>query len=140
MIQDRLARLQRKPKRLKQCTDEAISLYEANTAANPHLKMLADGGFHISTPALDAQEGNPFGNLFPSRHDVPIAQVLETVNNHCGMLGAFEHWQQTKESLRRAIVGRSPMAWAHINMLGEYDLSDEKLRDSLGILPLKSVE
>ena len=30
------------------------------------------------------------------------------------------------------------MAWAHINMLGEYDFSDEKLRDNLGILPLKS--
>jgi hypothetical protein len=30
------------------------------------------------------------------------------------------------------------MAWAHINMLGEYDFSDEKLRDSVGILPLKS--
>ena len=25
-----------------------------------------------------------------------------------------------------------------INMLGEYDFSDEKLRDSVGILPLKS--
>ena len=30
------------------------------------------------------------------------------------------------------------MAWAHINMLGEYDFSDDKLRDALGILPLKS--
>ena len=30
------------------------------------------------------------------------------------------------------------MAWAHINMLGEYDFADEKLRDSVGILPLKS--
>ena len=26
---------------------------------------------------------------------MPLAQVLETVNNHCGMLNAFEHWQQT---------------------------------------------
>ncbi len=26
------------------------------------------------------------------------------------------------------------MSWAHINMLGEYDFSDEKLRDSVGIL------
>ena len=76
----------------------------ANTEANPHLKMLAGGGFYISTPTLDAQEGNPFGNLFPSRHDVPIAQVLETVNNHCGMLGAFEHWQQTYV---RQVVSRS---------------------------------
>jgi hypothetical protein len=33
------------------------------------------------------------------------------------------------------IATRSPMAWAHINMLGEYDFSDEKPRDSVGILP-----
>ncbi len=31
------------------------------------------------------------------------------------------------------------MSWAHINMLGEYDFSDEKLRDALGILSPKSV-
>ena len=37
------------------------------------------------------------------------------------------------------IADHSPMTWAHINMLGAYDFSDEKLRDTLGILPLKSV-
>ena len=47
---------------------------------------------------------------------------------------------EAEENLRHSIAGRSPVAWAHINMLGEYDLSDEKLRDSLGILPLKSAE
>ena len=37
------------------------------------------------------------------------------------------------------IETHSPIAWAHINLLGEYDFSDDKLRDSVGILPLKSV-
>ena len=27
------------------------------------------------------------------------------------------------------------MSWVLVNMLGEYDLADEKLRDALGILP-----
>jgi hypothetical protein len=35
----------------------------------------------------------------------------------------------------------SPLAsntsWQHINLLGEYDFSDEKLRDSVGIRPQK---
>ena len=35
------------------------------------------------------------------------------------------------------ITSHSPMSWAHINMLGEYDFSEEKLRDTLGILPPK---
>jgi hypothetical protein len=62
---------------------------------NPYLKVRADGVFHVATPAQDTSEADPLGELFPERHDVPLAQVLETINNHCGMLKAFEHWQQT---------------------------------------------
>lgn len=62
---------------------------------NPHLKCRADGTFHIATPAIDASEADPLGEWFPQRHDVPLAQALETINNHSGMLDAFEHWQQT---------------------------------------------
>ena len=51
-------------------------------ADNPHLKLRKDGIFHIATPAMDAREDDPLGDLFPQRHDVPLAQVLETVNNH----------------------------------------------------------
>jgi TnpA family transposase len=46
--------------------------------------------------------------------------------------------EDEKENLRQIIRRHSPMTWAHINMLGEYDFSDEKLKDSVGILPLKS--
>ncbi len=45
---------------------------------------------------------------------------------------------QYREHIMRFIETHSPVAWAHINMLGEYDFSDDKLRDSVGILPLKS--
>jgi len=67
----------------------------ANAADNPYLKVRADGVFHIATPAVDGHEAEPLGDLFPQRHDVPLAQVLETIHGHCGMLAAFEHWQQT---------------------------------------------
>ena len=49
------------------------------------------------------------------------------------------HDAETKENLLGMIAARSPMSWALINMLGEYDFSDEKLRDAIGILPLKTV-
>jgi hypothetical protein len=39
-----------------------------------------------------------------------------------------------KATLLEAIKAHSPMSWAHINLLGEYDFSDEKLADSFGIL------
>ena len=46
---------------------------------------------------------------------------------------------ENKENLLRLIAAHSPMSWDHINMLGEYDFLEEKLRDILGILSLKSV-
>ena len=67
----------------------------ATTRNNPHLIIRADGTFHIKTPALDTHEADPLQALFPQRHDVPLAQVLDTVDRHCNMLKAFEHWQQT---------------------------------------------
>jgi TnpA family transposase len=73
----------------------------ANAAANPHLKVRADGVFHIATPATEAGDASPTSELFPQRHDVPLAQVLETINNYAGMLAAFEHWQQTH--IRQAV-------------------------------------
>jgi len=45
---------------------------------------------------------------------------------------------EAAQNIRRMIAAHSPMSWAHVNMLGEYDFSDEKLKDSLGIFPLKS--
>jgi hypothetical protein len=36
-----------------------------------------------------------------------------------------------------AIKTCSLQSWAHSNMLGEYDFSDDKLVDTFGILPLK---
>lgn len=85
-----------------------------HVAANPHLKIRKDGTFHIATPALDPREDDPLGGLFPQRHDVPLAQALETVNNHCNMLTAFEHWQQThaRKYYRTRLCWRGSWGWA----------------------------
>jgi len=45
--------------------------------------------------------------------------------------------QNQKNRLLSAISNHSPISWAHINLLGEYDFSDEKLQDSVGIRPPK---
>lgn len=39
--------------------------------------------------------------------------------------------------LLSTIPRHSIMAWAHVNMLGEYDFSEEKRKDSVGIIPRK---
>ena len=44
---------------------------------------------------------------------------------------------EARQNLLRLIAAHSPMSWGHINMLGEYDFSEEKLKDTLGVLPPK---
>lgn len=41
---------------------------------------------------------------------------------------------EQKERLLSAIASHSVISWAHTNMLGEYDFSDNKLKDSVGIV------
>ena len=39
------------------------------------------------------------------------------------------------EAMLQAIIGGSVISWQHINLLGEYDFSEEKLHDSFGLDP-----
>jgi TnpA family transposase len=48
--------------------------------------------------------------------------------------------KEAKERILEAITTHSVVSWRHLNLLGEYDFSDEKLQDTVGILPPKIVE
>ncbi len=45
---------------------------------------------------------------------------------------------EARDKILKMIALHSPQAWWYINMLGEYDLSNDKLRDNTGVLPPKS--
>jgi TnpA family transposase len=45
---------------------------------------------------------------------------------------------ELRAEIRAAVANHSVISWEHVNLLGEYDFSDEKLRDSVGIPPPKS--
>ena len=42
-----------------------------------------------------------------------------------------------REVLLEAVANGSVISWRHVNLLGEYDFSDEKLEDTVGIRPPK---
>ncbi len=54
-------------------------------------------------------------------------------------LAWLEKHPEQREILLSSIANHSVMSWAHINLLGEYDFSDEKLKDSFNIRPQKLV-
>ncbi len=45
---------------------------------------------------------------------------------------------EARDKILKMIALHSPQAWWYINMLGEYDLSNDRLRDNTGVLPPKS--
>lgn len=74
---------------LKKLDATLLQQYQETNAGienNANLTIRADGTFHIKTPALSANETDPLQELFPQRHDVPLAQVLDIVDRHCDML------------------------------------------------------
>ena len=66
----------------------------AHDGTNPYLKFSSPGSFRVATPALDEVESEPLRDVMPRRHLVPLSEILATVDQHCGMLGEFRHWQQ----------------------------------------------
>ena len=51
---------------------------------------------------------------------------------------AEESDSEKQYSMLRSVAAGSVVSWRHINLLGEYDFSEEKLRDSFGIKPPKN--
>jgi hypothetical protein len=62
-----------------------------------------------------------------------------------GIISTFRKLEEIKDTASReafldAVAHGSAVAWQPLNLLGEYDFSDEKLRDSIGIRPPKLVD
>jgi TnpA family transposase len=67
-----------------------------NIGNNLHLKIKANGKFHIATPKQDEEADEPLRPFLPNRHYVPLPEILATVNNQAGFSAEFQHWQQRK--------------------------------------------
>jgi hypothetical protein len=42
-----------------------------------------------------------------------------------------------REAILKALIHGFAVSWRHLNLLGEYDFSEDKLQDSVGIKPPK---
>ena len=47
---------------------------------------------------------------------------------------------QRREAILSALTHGSAVAWQHVNLLGEYDFSEGRLPDTVGIKPPKLVD
>jgi hypothetical protein len=86
--------------------------------------------------------GNPREFLQAEKEDQEMAEACKRLIKNCTICWNYlylsQKLEETKDAASReafldAVAHGSAISWQHINLLGEYDFSEEKLRDSVGI-------
>ncbi|MEC5383797.1 Tn3 family transposase [Aurantimonas sp. C2-6-R+9] len=89
----------------------------------------------------DVAVGNPREFLQAEKDDQEIAEACNRLIKNSIICWNYLYLENKLATLRdsgqrqvlmTAIASHSMISWAHVNLLGEYDFSDEKLRDSFG--------
>jgi uncharacterized protein YbcC (UPF0753/DUF2309 family) len=84
--------------------------------------------------------------LQAEKEDQEMAEACKRLIKHCIICWNYLYLSQKlaeiadpakREELLQAVAQGSAAAWEHLNLLGEYDFSEDKLQDSVGIKPPK---
>ena len=90
--------------------------------------------------------GNPREFIQAEKQEQEIAEGCKRLIKNCITCWNYLYFPQKfaetddlerRVALLQAIANGSVVSWQHINLLGEYDFSDDKLQDSAGIKPPK---
>jgi hypothetical protein len=82
------------------------------------------------------------GDSSEKSQSAPVPACQQPCDNFLHVSSGYPNQASTDElraEIRAAVANHSVISWGHINLLGEYDFSDEKIRDSVGIPPPKIV-
>lgn len=86
--------------------------------------------------------GNPREFLQAEKHEQELAEGCKRLIKNCLVCWNYLYLSQKlmettdveqRERFLHALAQGSVVAWGHFNLLGEYDLSEAKLRDTVGI-------
>jgi TnpA family transposase len=99
---------------------------------------------HAFTRAVSI--GNPREFLQAEKEDQEMAEACKRLIKNCIICWNYLYLSQKlaeiddpakRKELLQAMAHGSAAAWGHLNLLGEYDFSEDKLQDSVGIKPPK---
>src|ERR1700724_3540253 len=97
---------------------------------------------HVHRFTRAVSVGNPREFLQAEKEDQEMAEACKRLIKNCIICWNYLYLSQkleeitdteSREALLEAVAHGSTVAWRHFNLLGEYDFSTEKLRDSVGI-------
>jgi TnpA family transposase len=99
---------------------------------------------HVHRFTRAVSVGNPREFLQAEKHEQELAEACKRLVKNSIICWNYLYLAQqladTEDATGRAafvdaVAHGSAVAWQHINLLGEYDFSEEKLQDSVGIRP-----
>jgi len=103
---------------------------------------------HRNSRTRAVSVGNPREFLQAEKEDQEMAEACKRLIKNCIICWNYLYLSQKLEEIKDT-AGREGfstvahglvVAWQHLNLHGEYDFSDEKLRDSIGIRRQKLVD
>ena len=104
---------------------------------------------HVHRFTRAVSVGTPREFLQAEKEDQEMEEACKRLIKNCIICWNYLYLSQkleeikdaaSREVLLDAVAHGSAVAWRHLNLLGEYDFSEEKLRDSVGIRPPKFVD
>jgi len=126
------------------------SLFILRVIDEPVLRMSIEkvlyGIEHVHRFTRAVSVGNPREFLQAEKEDQEIAEACKRLVKNCIICWNYLYLSQKlaeitdlvkREEFLKAVAHGSAAAWEHVNLLGEYDLSEEKFEDSVGIKPPK---
>ena len=103
---------------------------------------------HVHRFTRAVSVGNPREFLQAEKEDQEMAEACKRLIKNCIICWNYLYLSQkleeiedaaTRQVFLDAVAHGSVISWQHINLLGEYDFSDEKLQDNVGIRPPKLI-
>ena len=100
----------------------------------------------MSRPSRAVSVGNAREFLQAEKEDQEMAEACKRLIKNCIICWNYLYLSQKladiddpakRKELLQAMAHGSAAAWGHLNLLGEYDFSEDKLQDSVGIKPPK---
>jgi TnpA family transposase len=126
------------------------SLFILRVIDEPVLRMSIEkvlyGVEHVHRFTRAVSVGNPREFLQAEKEDQEMAEACKRLIKNCIICWNYLYLSQKfaeiedpvkREEFLKAMPHGSAAAWEHVNLLGEYDLSEEKFKDSVGIKPPK---
>lgn len=117
---------------------------------DPALRMtiekVLNGVEHVHRFTRAISVGNPREFLQAEKQDQEMAEACKRLIKNCIICWNYLYLSQkladtedpaSREAFVKAVANGSAVSWRHINLLGEYDFSEEKLQDTVGIKPPK---